>query len=101
MGGEEGDQPETEGEFRKIRSTTTSLRTDVDRLKNEMKEIRGDIFQYVSVFVGLLGIIFAIIISASFQADVELNEGIAIILLLIYIAVLNSIWLGLWVTKKT
>ena len=47
MADEEG-REEEDGSIRKIRSTTTTLRGDVDRLKNEMKEIRGDIFQYVS-----------------------------------------------------
>ena len=78
----------------------TSIEYKIIHLEESFEKIRTDMFQTISIFVGLLGIIFSIIISTAFLPDMDLNFGIVIVLLLGFLSVLNCIWFILWLKKN-
>ena len=88
------------GTLKRLRIQFIDLNKRVTNLEDNTERIRVDMFQTISIYVGLLGIIFAIIIAAAFEPDIIINSGNFLSSLILLILILISIWFGLWLIKN-
>lgn len=68
------------------------IKEEVELLRNEIRHTRDSMLQSLSLLVGFIGIIFAVIIGAAFQPNVLFNPNPAIIGLLSLVVAMALVW---------
>ena len=72
--------------------TTEDIRDEMGNIREEIKHTRDSMLQSLSLLVGFIGIIFAVIIGAAFQPNVLFNPNPAIIGLLSLVVAMSLVW---------
>lgn len=68
------------------------IRDEVELLRTEIRNTRDSMLQSLSLLIGFIGIIFAVIIGAAFQPNVLFNPNPAIIGLLSLVVAIALVW---------
>jgi len=94
--GSDKSNSKSDKKYRKTRETEAvikrDIRDEVEILRTEIRNTRDSMLQSLSLLIGFIGVIFAVIIGAAFQPNVLFNPNPAIIGLLSLVVAMAFIW---------